>query len=215
MPRPAADPDTVAAAVAAVRAGESLRDVGRRLGVSQTTVSRWAKAAASAAPAPADTTPAPPAGGGALLERLRGRAAAADDGADPPPDPFADIDPADSLGMLRRMRAESLRIAAQASAEGNHSAAQRAMRDAAGLAPVIAREERRHADDADTLHFSRDQIAAAQERMRARVAALASRPLLCADCGRELSIRLGTAGNPGKAGTIRAYLEGHDPEHGR
>jgi hypothetical protein len=93
-----------------------------------------------------------------------------------------------SLERAKAMQAELFANAAEAKAVGNYTAAQRSMRDAANLAPIIARLERAESGDADVLRVSRADIEAAMASHRSKVKALCARPLLCAHCGRALSL---------------------------
>jgi hypothetical protein len=93
-----------------------------------------------------------------------------------------------SLERARAMQAELYSNANEAKAVGNYSAAQRSMRDAVGLAPIIARLEKAESGDADVLRVSRAEIDAAMASHRSKTAALLARPLLCAHCGRALSL---------------------------
>jgi hypothetical protein len=164
-------------AVAAVKSGRSLRDVGEQFGVAPTTIMRWVKAA----------EPAP-----TIAERAEDIAPAP---AEPPPEDE------DTLDMVRRMQRDMRASAEAAKADGNHTAAQRFMRDAAGLVPVIARLEKVAADDSDVLRISRAEIEDVMSATRERVKTLLARPLLCAHCSRKLSIQYGTGGKPkGSAG---------------
>jgi hypothetical protein len=67
----------------------------------------------------------------------------------------------------------------------------RASKAAAELMPVIARLEKGVAEDADVLRVSRAEITQAMAGVRGRVEAMCARPLLCADCGRKLSLMWG------------------------
>ncbi len=181
MPRPKPDPDVVSAAVSAVRAGASYRDAGEVAGVTATTVKRWVDAAPAAAAVPADVQ--------ARARRLVDRAPAADvsDG----PDPLEGVDPNDCLAYARAMRASQIRNAKIAQREGNHTAAQRNMRDASGMALLIARLERDARDDSGILRLSVAELEQDTAKARELLVAICDRPLLCAKCSRELSAEWG------------------------
>lgn len=129
--------------------------------------------------------PAISARAAALAERMRG----------PEPDDEPDDEPeGDTLATLRSMLRRTLRLARESQAVGNHTAAQRAMRDAGGLTNTIARLERAAAQESDVLRISRAQIDEAIAGVYARVETMLHRPLHCAKCARELSVEWGTAG---------------------
>jgi hypothetical protein len=183
MPRPKPDPEIVAEAVRLVRAGSSTRDVAEAIGVTATTIQRWV----AAAPPPA--APAVPADVQARAARLVERAPATepDDG----PDPLEGVDPNDGLAYAKAMRAAAVRNATIARREGNHTAAQRAMRDAANMAPLIARLERDARSDEGVLRLSVADLEQDTQKARELLVAICDRPLLCAKCSRELSAEWG------------------------
>lgn len=185
MPRPPADPDLKALCVDAVRAGESARDVSRRLAetldirVSHVAISRWVKEAATAPAVPA-LAPAPPA----------------------QPETNADDVPpenADTLTLTRWMRDAAIRDAGRAKAVGHYGPAAQFMKRAADLAPTIARLEKASRESGDLIRVSRADVEKTMGGIREKVAALLDRPLLCAHCGRALSVAIGhgTDGAPG------------------
>lgn len=165
----------------ALATGASLRDVAEACGVSHVTVSRWAKAANVA------VTPAPK--GRPIEPRPEPAPADAAEEDDTP-------EGADTLELTRSMLRRALRLARTSEAAGNMSAAQRAQRDAAGLAVVVARLERDANEHADVLRISRSEIDAAMANVYARVEAIVARPLLCADCSRKLSVEFGGVKRP-------------------
>jgi hypothetical protein len=132
--------------------------------------------------------PPAPVGSAELVERLRAQRVAAE----PPPEPVDEPDPeTDPAGYLRaRMRAGAA-LARNAEAAGNLSVAQRASRDVAALASVLSRLEREARDQSDAIVMTRDEWALAEASVKAKLEALAARPLLCAACNRELSIAWG------------------------
>ena len=96
-----------------------------------------------------------------------------------------------TLRMMKRAEARAVR----AEADGNHSAAQRAQRDAATLMPVLARLEAARRAGADGVTFTREELEKARASVRARVAALASDlertgGISCAHCGRSIRLAL-------------------------
>ena len=189
MPRNPPDPALVELALAELRSGSSPADVAAAAGVSEACIKQWRKRYGNGDPALAPRTSIP----AALAARAASRAAPPLDAAPPtePPKPSvfaalaADATP---LARNRAMQAEQLRLADEAFAVGNYSAAQRAMRDASNLSLVIARIEKEQRSDNDLLHISRADIAAARASYTERVRALLARPLLCAHCSKALSV---------------------------
>ncbi len=164
----AADAETKAEAVAAARRGISHAEIAKVAGVRARTIGRWLTEA-NAAPAPKHMQALAP-------ER------------EPiPPRTLPD----DTLEMMRTMLADTIGQADAAKADGNHTVAQRSMASAAALVNTITRLEKNVADNADELRISRAEIDDAREMVRARLEALAERPILCTDCGKKLSISYG------------------------
>ncbi len=167
----AADAETKREAVDAARRGIPHAEIAKVAKVQPRTIGRWVTEA-DAAPAP---KPAP----------------------DPDPDPDSEPEtpvPAltgDTLDLMRGMLASTLAQSKAAERDGNYTAAQRAMAVATALTNTIARLEKNKADTADELRIPRSEIDEAREMVRARLMALAERPILCADCGKKLSISYG------------------------
>lgn len=96
-----------------------------------------------------------------------------------------------TLRMMKRAEARAKR----AEADGNHSAAQRAQRDAATLMPVLARLDAQRKAGADGVTFAREDLEKARASVRARVAALAADlertgGIVCSSCGRRIRLQL-------------------------
>lgn len=177
-------PETVAAALAALATGQSFRDVARAFHVTATTVQRWRDAAEAATPAPA-LDGAPP------ISPVVSAALAAIPTAPVLPDLPPIPEDADTLERARALLARVEVIAEASLRAGNVKAAQSAMRDALKAINDIARYEATRAKTSDGLHISQEEIDEARETVRARFAAIADRPLLCASCGRKLAISWG------------------------
>jgi hypothetical protein len=92
------------------------------------------------------------------------------------------------------MMNRALQRSAAAEAAGNFASAQRDSRDAAAMAVVLARLTRSEAEDRDVMRISRSEVTTIEESLQDRWAAILSRPLLCAECSRALSVSWGTAG---------------------
>ncbi len=163
----AVDKETKAEAVSAARRGISHAQIAKVAGVQPRTIGRWLKEA-DAAPTPKVETPA----------------------LDSDPEPAPELT-GDTLDQTRQMLARSLAQSKAAEKDGNHTAAQRYMAIATGLTNTIARLEKNQADNADELRISRVEIDDAREMVRTRLMALAERPMLCAGCGKKLSISYG------------------------
>jgi hypothetical protein len=161
------DPRVRELAVQAVREGGTLREVAALCAkagtkVTAMTVKRWADEAGP----------------------LAHMAAPADD---------AEIEdlPTDPLEALIAMRNMYLRDSARARAAGHHAAAASATSSVTKLSLLIARVEKERRSSGDGVTFTAAEVAAARESVDARLEALRARPLLCAECGRALSIEWG------------------------
>lgn len=170
MARKPAAPGTVSAAVAMLRGPprRSLSEVAAEFNVSKMTIMRWDREAP-----PGPSTPPP------------------DEGEETPEEP--DAEDVASLGVdeLNRMMAGFLRKAKAAEAAGDFRGAAALSGHAARLAPVLLRLERERKADGDMLHVSKGEIEAAMRGVYERAAALLERPLLCAGCGKALSVEWG------------------------
>jgi hypothetical protein len=79
------------------------------------------------------------------------------------------------------------------------------MRDAASnLAPLLARLEKLHGEDADYIKIHRVDVARKNQEMADRLRAILSRPLQCTTCSRELSIAWSEEREPD-------YAAAHEP----
>lgn len=158
--------DLLARAKALAAEGLSNRAIARVLGTTHPTIAKLLKA-----PAPADaaTPPTPPV--------------TADD---PEPDAPPTGLPGDTLTRLREMQDRYFERAARFEAAGDFTAAGRAGRDAATLAPVIARLERDAKAGDGVFTFTMADVEAIRKDFRQKVHDTQHRGLLCADCGRRL-----------------------------
>jgi hypothetical protein len=159
-----------------VRAGHAVREVAAAAGVSFASVARWAR----------EAKPDVPADMQARARRLVSRSEGAPD-RDYGPDPMQGVDESDSLAYAKAQRASMIRASRIAQDEGNHTAAQRALRDASGMSLLIARLERDARTDAEILRLSVSDLEADTAAARELLAAICERPLLCANCSRALS----------------------------
>lgn len=167
-----------------LRQGVTLHEVARRLEMTPTTIARWRNAQSSDVAKRAEAiapsfTVAPPA-----------------DDAAPEPEPQTDLE------FLRQLARDTRKRIREAERVGNLSAAQKDSRDLGNLLNTIARVEARERQEDDVLHLRTEELIQAKVAVLTRVRALASRPLLCAACSRELSVRWGRE--------ARAKQEGDD-----
>ena len=109
----------------------------------------------------------------------------------PPITPEAPDDGAPALQVVRELLAEARHQFAISTSLGDSGAAQRYARTAAGLTPVLARLEREFREDDGSIRVTAADIAAANERLNERLAAICARPLHCAECSRALSVSWG------------------------
>ncbi len=146
------------------RTGMSYREVAAKVGVSEGSVRKWEKVAAPAAQEP-DAAPAAPA----AQEPLPAGA--------------------DALTRARHLQEKYFALAENAERDGNHTAASRALRDAGSQALLIARLEKSARETSDVVTFTRAELAVAQASLNQRMAALATVPLMCEGCAREMRVR--------------------------
>lgn len=180
MPRKAPDPELVAETLALVAAGVSISEAARTAGVTEGAVRQWIKKA-KVAPAPSSAPSAPPPA--PIPDHMA------------PPAPVEAVEVGhDMVAGVRAMMNRALQRSAAAEAAGNYAAAQRDSRDASAMAIVLARLTRSEAEDKDILRISRSEVSAIEDSLRDRISAILSRPLLCAECSRALSISWGTGG---------------------
>lgn len=188
MPAPSKlSPSALAEAHRLRSGGASFAAIGAALGVDASTVGRSLRRSQAPGATPADAPV--PEGHAELIERLRAQRVAGEPPEPVEPEPDPDSDPAAYL--RHRMRAGA-RLARSAEQAGNLSVAQRASRDVAALASVLARLERDQRDQGDAITITRQEWDAAERMVRDRVDALIARgPIRCSACSRELSIEWG------------------------
>ncbi|OFV82006.1 MAG: hypothetical protein A2Y78_00280 [Acidobacteria bacterium RBG_13_68_16] len=198
--------------------GLSLREIGKRLGLSHTHVSRLAAAPSSGTPAPAPCYAGIPAAGPvqaeppprlgaiepALPADLEGLAVELDQAGRPGRASMvrAAIRPAlpelpEGAGLaevLRSLLDAAGRSAHEAAAVHDHGAASRHARTAAILAPVLARLEIADRGDEDAITIPRAEIAAARARLAARLEALAAGGVVCDACGARIRMNQALTG---------------------
>lgn len=186
MPRPAPDLETVRLAREAVGCGISLRAVARQFGVSAPTISRWLKMTdAELAPDPGEADRV--AAQAAIAGHVEGVEAEERDLA---AEAVARYAGKTTREALKLMIADTIKLSAEAQQTGNTTTAQRCMRDVGNLTTTLARIERAEREDGDALRIPREELKGARDRVLDRIRALAARPLLCAHCGRRLSVSM-------------------------
>lgn len=170
--RPTAPPPPVTErsqrALELLRAGMSLAEVGRELGVAESQVSRW-RAHHPPPPRPAAPAAAEEPSGAPVLDVAEG---------------------ASRVEQLRARLAYLDRLSQAAAADGMHGVAARHSRDAIALEALISRAEDRQGGQGG-LVVTEEQTRAAAHGLAESVRALCDRPLLCAACSRKLSIDWG------------------------
>lgn len=182
--------------------GQTCAAVARELGTSAPSVIRWARAFEKQFPERArqllEGAGAP--GGSAFLARI-GReharqsapppAAAAGDDDTPDDDELETSDDAlDAMSVVKRAIKANKQLAEQALAEGNHTIAARVGRDLGMLIRDLRALEKTQRIDENVMHVSRAEIDAAYESVLEKARIVCDKPLLCAECGRRLSVRL-------------------------
>lgn len=155
------------------RAGLSLREIAKRVGISRPTIT-----AALKEPDPA------------LFQAPAHMASPA------VPELDADEPPADApvLDQVRFLIAQARSGLTVALTVGDSNLAQRQTRNAAQLMNLLARLERTAADESEAVRISATEAKQIQAQLFERFAALRERPLLCTECNRKLSVRWGTQG---------------------
>lgn len=202
MPPKEPSPRRVAAAVAAVASGRSLRDVADEYGTSYVTVLRWVKKAKASEPPPKAKAKAPAAPWTGLTAALTERS-------EPPPAEDEAPEPAEGATLLEQVRSlhrDLLGTARDAKRVGNMKAAQAALAAAGNLMNTMARLAKLEAEGADVFKISMAEIKATKESLRDRLATMRGRPLCCAACSRKLSVSMAYEGRE-MPDVIKEYLE--------
>lgn len=171
-------PDEVrAATVQTVR--EVIAELARTIGATPDEVIEW-------------LTPAPaPVAHADLLAQVRASAEAATASAVEPNE--SDDDNDDPIEFMKRAMRDFKKVAKDMKRAGDSSQAVSAMRAVADMSNNVMRieERRREREGVDGIVLTQAQVDEARDEIRARIAGLAERPLLCAACNRELSIEFG------------------------
>lgn len=164
--------------------GRANTDIARELGLPESTVRVWRKAAEAV-----------PHVGPERVRRPMPALAQVAGPAPPPPEPEPDegvpLDLTDLEGTFARFIMSAEQNATRAARDGNHTAAQRGMRDAANMAMALARLTRERRRGEEQLVITREELEKTERTLRERVRALLERPLVCARCSREIAIGWG------------------------
>lgn len=109
--------------------------------------------------------------------------------------------PLDVHEHTRRQLAAAMRRSDEASADGNHTAAQRYSKQAADLTLLLARLDKERRGDVDAVTIPRDEFDAADQQARDILGALRADlartgGLVCNHCGREIRIALAKGETP-------------------
>lgn len=190
MPKPAPDPETLDAAYELTAAGASLREAGEALGVTEGTIRRWLKLP-RAAPAPAPASSAP-----AVLPAHMA----------PPEVPSSEpIDVSDVRRLVQRLVTDVYGMIELNRANGVMTGTSSMVASIGKLATTLKQLDAGAIADANVFSCPRSELLAAEATIDQRIAALALRMvpglaapggLRCCDCGRALSVQLGTAVTP-------------------
>ena len=188
MPRPKADPQLVAQAIELVRIGCSYRDAGQTLGVTAPTVMRWVKEAESVPPPrePSAPPPAPPSAAPPPAVTLPAHMAP------PPAVPFEPVNTTDPIELVRQLiREQHAAIQADRQSGNTRGAASNAA-TLERLVKSLKQMENAARGEGDGIRVSNAELARVRDSLAERVTAICNRPLLCAQCSRELSVFWGT-----------------------
>lgn len=103
--------------------------------------------------------------------------------------------PQDVYALTQSQLATAIKRAEEASADGNHTAAQRFSKQIVDYTLLLARLDKDRKSDTDVVTIPRVELERARQAMRDRVTALASdiartNGLVCNSCGREIRISL-------------------------
>lgn len=144
-------------------------DVSREIGVNESVVRTWAAKAKNAAAQVIPPTPEAP---------------------EEPPAQDEPLQPTgDSIVDARAIQARLFAAAEAAERIGNSAEARKSYQEAVKLSGVIARLERERDREHGTV-ITPEDIAKARKSLQDQIDALRRRPLLCANCHRELSLAI-------------------------
>lgn len=195
MPKPKADPELVAQARELVAMGASLREAASTLGVSAPTIKRWLDAPAPAEPLPAPSSaPPPPADLPAHMK---------------PPEapPIVPLDTSDPRRMVEQLIGDIYSMIQSNRASGDTRQMGSLAATVSKLSVTMRQLDAQAQSAADGITVSAAEVARIEASLAERIKAICNRPLLCAECSRELSVFWGT-------GLTEAQLNADSPDTG-
>lgn len=167
-----------------IQQGRPHVEIARELGLSEATIRKWRREIQSE-PAYAPVSPA-------VQGRLALAASVALPRAPAPDEPASvPVDLDDIEGTLSRFVQTATQNAEAAARDGNHTAAQRGMKDASNLALALIRHKRQVREQSENIVITREELQSTERTLRDRVGALLEKPLVCARCSREIAIEWG------------------------
>lgn len=112
---------------------------------------------------------------------------------DPEPIDLSDADLSTPEGVTQMMLASLQQLQTlqqRASEDGNHTAAQRALRDIVSLTNTLTRHQKEAASGRDGLYITAEEARDAEQKLTERFNTYAKQRLLCEECGRTIRIEL-------------------------
>lgn len=178
MPKAKPDPELVAQARELVAMGASLREAAHTLGVSAPTIKRWIESAPAERP-PSAPPPPPPA---ALPAHMK------------PPEVMAivPLDTSDPRRMVEQLIGDIYSMIQSNRASGDTRQMGSLAATVSKLSVTMRQLDAAAKDSADGITVSAAECARIEASLAERIRAICNRPLLCAECSRELSVFWGT-----------------------
>lgn len=173
MPKPKADPALVAQARELIALGASLREAAQTLGVSAPTIKRWIEEPPAESPAP------PPA---ALPAHMQ-----------PPEAPaIVPLDTSDPRRMVEQLIGDIYSMIQSNRASGDTRQMGSLAATVSKLSVTMRQLDAQAQAAADGITVTAAECARIEASLAERIKAICNRPLLCAECSRELSVFWGT-----------------------
>ncbi len=180
MPKAKPDPELVAQARELVAMGASLREAAHTLGVSPPTIKRWIESEPADRPAPALPAPALPAP--ALPAHMK-----------PPEAPaIVPLDTSDPRRMVEQLIGDIYSMIQSNRASGDTRQMGSLAATVSKLSVTMRQLDAAAQSAADGITVSAAECARIEASLAERIRAICNRPLLCAECSRELSVFWGT-----------------------
>lgn len=180
MPKAKPDPALVAQARELIALGASLREAAATLGVTAPTIKRWIDAPAEPPPERPASAPPPPA---ELPAHMK------------PPEvaPLVAVDPDDPIALVKQLireQREAIYADRASGARGQSVSSGAAVLEK--LVKTLKQLEEGQRKESEGIVISAAEIARIETSLAERIRAVCNRPLLCAQCSRELSVFWGT-----------------------